>query len=78
MFAETAMMLGDNKGFLEKFCKDMRDAQNKRGTNAFTATVPDNGFGSQYIGDTGWADAGILLPYRLYKMYGDTTILKDS
>lgn len=27
-------------------------------------------------GSVGWADAGVLMPYTLWKQYGDTDVLK--
>ena len=29
-------------------------------------------------GACGWADAGVMIPYRFWKIYGDTKILKDN
>lgn len=29
-------------------------------------------------GSAGWSDAGVLIPYRIYKKYGDIRILEDN
>ena len=29
------------------------------------------------FGNTGWADAGIVCPYTIWKMYGDTRVISD-
>lgn len=79
IFSETGMFLGDNKGFLEKFCQDIVDSQIEGGQNdgAFWATAPYAGWGPAYIGDTAWSDAAIIIPYTMYSMYGDTKVVQD-
>ena len=53
-FIDTALILGDNKGFLEKFCRDMNDARQLSNDHlAFGATAPESGSGMSYIGAAG-------------------------
>lgn len=78
-FVNAGLILGDNKGFIEKFCQDMIDARKtSEGYLSFGSTAPEAGWGSQYLGAAGWADCGVILPYEVYKAYGDTTILETS
>ena len=76
IFAQAGCYLGFSKSFLEKFMMDMRDAQDHRG--AYSGTAPTGEYGGSGWGDLGWADAGIIIPYTLYKMYGDTSVIHEN
>lgn len=70
VFTTTASYFSTiTKSFLGKWLLDLRDAQGKNG--GYTSVAPSGPYGSDY-GSLGWADAGILVPYYLYKMYGST------
>lgn len=78
-FIDTALILGDNKGFLEKFCRDMTDARQFSNEHlAFGATAPESGSGLSYVGAAGWADAGVIIPYTLYNFFGDVRVLESA
>ena len=80
VFAETACYLADVKEFLEKYLVCMRDAQNEDG--GFSATAPTGSMlallGYMSYGGTGWADAGIMIPHTLWRMYGDTSVIEEN
>lgn len=47
----------------------------------FTQIAPYGGVDSymkSMNGSAGWSDAGVFIPYDIYKQYGDTFILKDN
>ncbi|MFO7636821.1 MAG: family 78 glycoside hydrolase catalytic domain, partial [Clostridia bacterium] len=71
-FCETGTYLMDINRFLKKWLGDLAAQQREDG--CIHSIVPDVRLG---IGDgsAGWADAGIIVPYILYKVYGDTDIL---
>ena len=77
VFSTAASYIGDVKGFLEKYMDDMNDSQVVGGfyDGAYPDTAPYNGYGE--IGQLGWGDAGVIIPYNLYKMYGDTSIIEE-
>ena len=55
------------------------DEQKRNGK--FTQIVPGGGidFYMTFMdGSPGWSDAGILIPYRIWKLYGDERILSDN
>lgn len=57
---------------------DMRDAmKTKNVTSAFPSMAPNGIYGNSF-GSTGWADAGIIIPYNVYSIYGDTTIIEEN
>ncbi|MEU4156472.1 family 78 glycoside hydrolase catalytic domain [Actinoplanes sp. NPDC026670] len=72
VFAETATFNMDSLSFLTKWLADMRDAQSANG--AYPDVAPRSCCGE---GVSGWADAGITVPYTLWKRYGDTKVLAD-
>lgn len=79
IFVNTASYLFDYISFAKKFVNDIGDAQLKNGN--YTQIVPVGGvdFYMNYMnGSAGWSDAGVFIPYRLYKRYGDTDILKEK
>ena len=75
VFAESGCYLGSSKSFLEKFLVDISDAQGADG--AYPGVSPRAQYGNE-TGGTGWADAGIIIPYTLYVMYDDVEAVKSS
>ncbi|WP_217645688.1 family 78 glycoside hydrolase catalytic domain [Microbacterium sp. cf046] len=78
VFFDTAAYLMDVASFYRKWLRDLRDAQQKSGK--IPAVVPYNGVAMMYDatgGSVGWADAAVLVPYRYWKRYGDTDILRE-
>jgi alpha-L-rhamnosidase len=72
VFAKTATFNMDSLSFLTKWLADLRDAQSSNG--AYPDVAPRVCCGD---GTAGWADAGITVPYTLWKRYGDTKVLAD-
>ncbi|MGM9680450.1 MAG: family 78 glycoside hydrolase catalytic domain [Eubacteriales bacterium] len=76
VFAEAGSYLGFSKSFLEKFMQDMRDAQASDGS--FPGVAPTGQYNGCDWGGTGWADAGVIVPYTLYVMYDDISVITDN
>ncbi len=79
VFFDTASYLTAYQPFARKHLRDMTDRQAKNGK--FHQIVPKGGedfWMTTMNGSVGWADAGVLIPYRMWKKYGDTKILKDN
>lgn len=72
VFAETATFNMDSLTFLSKWLQDLRDAQSANG--AYSDVAPRVCCGD---GATGWADAGITVPYTLWQRYGDTRVIEE-
>jgi alpha-L-rhamnosidase len=71
IFSRAAAYNADVFPFFRKWAKDVRDSQQADGT--YPSVVPDNwrvGYGR-----TAWAEAGIIVPWNMYLMYGDTSFL---
>jgi alpha-L-rhamnosidase len=86
IFARTASYNMDVSQFFTKFYQDMLDCQQPSG--AFTDVAPDAGWIRHKMWNTrlnwyapdnsGWGDAGVVIPWTLYLMYGDTRILEAN
>ena len=78
VFFETANYLFDYAAFSQKYLRDVYDWQKKSGRLPQIAPYGGVDFYMWTMnGSVGWSDAGILIPYRFWKMYGDQQILTD-
>lgn len=78
IFADTFSYLFDSVSFEKKYLNDMFLWQRKDG--CLPHIVPDGGADFYMYGmngSVGWADAGIIIPYVLWKKYHDNRILKQ-
>ena len=74
---DTASYLFDCHAFFRKHLKDVYDRQDKNGRLPQIAPYSaEDWFMGVMNGSVGWADAGILIPYRMYLQYQDINILK--
>lgn len=77
IFCPTASYLFDYLPFAKKYLNDVYDWQTKNG--CLPQIAPEGGtdfYMRAMNGSVGWADAGVLMPYVLWKQYGDTDVLK--
>ena len=76
IFFETANYLFDYAAFSRKYLNDVYDWQKKDGRLPQIAPYGGVDFYMWTMnGSVGWSDAGILIPYRFWKLYGDKQIL---
>ncbi|MGN0998468.1 MAG: family 78 glycoside hydrolase catalytic domain [Faecousia sp.] len=78
IFFETASYLFDYASFSKKYLNDMYDWQREDG--CLPQIAPYGGvdaYMDAMNGSVGWSDAGILIPYRFWKHYGDRRILVE-
>jgi alpha-L-rhamnosidase len=77
IFVRTAAYNMDVAAFFEKWMVDVEDAQSPDG--AFPDVAPLFGERSEAFlkkGSPAWGDAGIIVPWTIYKTYDDTRIVK--
>lgn len=74
VFVPSAAYNADIAAFMTKWLTDVRDAQREDGAHADVAPVTR---GLSY-GTPAWADAGTIVPWLMYEIYGDTRILECS
>jgi len=73
VFAPTACFNMNAATFYTKWLKDLAADQKEDGS--IPHVVPDILGGT---GATGWADAGIIIPWAVYLDYGDVTVLENQ
>ncbi len=79
VFFDTASFLADYAAFTRKHLKDVFDRQWKNGKLPQIAPYAhEDWFMWTMNGSVGWADVGILTPWRFWKKYGDRRILEDN
>ena len=72
--AAAAMMTLDCRDFYRKWMRDILDTQDTV-TGHVQHTAPLGGGGG---GPVGWGGAIVIVPYRYFKQYGDTSLLEDA
>lgn len=79
IFCSTASFFFSYASMARKFQNDLVDAMTKAG--CFPQIAPCGGVPAQMKamnGSAGWSDAGVFIPYDIYKQYGDTAILEEN
>jgi len=78
IYSFTASFNMEVASFFKKWMIDVEDAQ--KPTGAFTDVSPHLPYStiSAYplVGSSGWADAGVVIPWNMYRIYGDRRILE--
>jgi alpha-L-rhamnosidase len=80
VFLRTASYNMDVAAFFTKWMIDVEDAQTPEGI--FPDTAPRLREGENFVGlgnlggSAGWADAGVIIPYTIWRVYGDRRILE--
>ena len=80
VFANTGLYNADAVNFLSHFEDMMIESQQTYGADGanFTETAPGGAFAPPVVGLSGWADAGVVVPWTVWQMSGDTTIIDRS
>ena len=76
VFAQTAIFNHDMSAFYTKWGIDVMQAQFETGefSDVSPRGMPD---GPRFINAPGWADAGLIVPFRLYENYNDTRVIEN-
>lgn len=79
IFCESAGYLMNYIPFAKKHLNDVFDWQRKDGCLPQIAPAGGVDFYMYTMnGSVGWADAGVLIPYRYWKLFGDDSIVNDN
>jgi alpha-L-rhamnosidase len=73
VFWDAASYTMDVDAFTRRFLGDVRVAQ--RRTGGFPDVTP---YSLRWDGSPGWADAGVILPWTLYRKYADTGVIDEN
>ncbi|MCC5807846.1 MAG: family 78 glycoside hydrolase catalytic domain [Opitutales bacterium] len=78
VFAPTAAFFYDVRAFFHRWLLNLRDAQENAG-GSVPPCVPDcQCFGLPDDGGPAWADAALIVPWAMYRHYGETRFLSDA
>jgi alpha-L-rhamnosidase len=75
VFLPTAAFNADVASFFTRWLADVRGAQSAEGSFPDVAPVVSQFFSD---GAPAWADAGVIIPWHLYRVYGDLDLLDAS
>ena len=75
VFAETGTFFARTDSFFRKWMRDVRDSQS--GSGSFPSVCPPGSFGRNAM-RLGWADAGIIVPWTVWKQFGDRVIVDEN
>ena len=75
VFTETGTFFANTLQFFHKWMRDMRDSQNELG--GFPGVAPYAQYGNEKM-RLGWADAGIIVPWTVWKQFGDKQIVDEN
>ena len=78
VFCETGSFFANTNRFFHKWLHDLRDSQSPEG--GFPGVAPPGQYGtgnSEYM-RLGWSDAGIIVPWTIWKQFGDNSIIEES
>ena len=78
VFSETGTFFANTRQFFHKWMRDMRDTQSPQG--GFPGVAPLAQYGG-FNGDMmrlGWADAGVIVPWVVWKQFDDKQIVAEN
>jgi alpha-L-rhamnosidase len=75
VFLDAACFNMDTDAFIRRFLAEVRAAQTKDG--GYPIVVPQP-LSFPDIVTEGWSEAGIILPWTLWKRYGDTAVIEEN
>ena len=75
VFCEAGSFNADTSSFFHKWMRDMRDSQDPRG--GFPGVAPNAQYGNQTM-RLGWSDAGVIVPYTIWRQFGDRAIVDEN
>ena len=75
VYAVTGSFFANTDSFLRKWMRDMRDTQKENG--AFLSAAPEGPNGRSPM-RLGWSDAGVIVPWTMWKQFADTDIIDEN
>ncbi|WP_231488190.1 family 78 glycoside hydrolase catalytic domain [Prevotella sp. MA2016] len=75
VFAEAGTYFANTNGFFHKWTRDVRDSQSE--TGGYPGVSPIAQYGNETM-RLGWADAGVIVPWTVWKQFGDKTIIDEN
>ncbi|MBT2720528.1 family 78 glycoside hydrolase catalytic domain [Bacillus sp. ISL-46] len=74
LFAKTGFFNMDTYNFMENFADNI--VANQYDNGSVPVTIPRTRYSRSQNPDSGWSDAGVIIPWTHWQMTGDTTVIK--
>ena len=78
VFSETGTYFANTKSFFHKWMRDMRDTQGPAGGFPGVAPIAQYGAEPNAMMRLGWSDAGIIVPWVVWKQFNDKEIVDEN
>ena len=78
VFAETGTYFANTDKFFHKWMRDMRDTQSPQGGFPGVAPLAQYGASPSDMMRLGWSDAGVIVPWVVWKQFGDKDIVNEN
>ena len=78
VFTETGTFFANTDRFFHKWMRDMRDTQSPLGGFPGVAPMAQYGCEPRSMMRVGWADAGIIVPWTIWKQFDDVDIVNEN
>ena len=78
VFTETGTFFANTDRFFHKWMRDMRDTQSELGGFPGVAPLAQYGAEPNSMMRLGWADAGIIVPWTIWKQFGDKELVDEN
>jgi alpha-L-rhamnosidase len=75
VFTEAGAFFANTDAFFHKWLRDMRDSQSPLG--GYPGVAPLAQYGGEMM-RVGWADAGIIVPWTIWRQFDDESIVDES
>ena len=75
VFAEAGTFNADTSRFFHKWTRDLRDSQGPEG--GYPGVAPFAQYGNETM-RLGWADVGVIVPFQVWKQFGDAAIIDEN
>ena len=75
VFTEAGAFFANTDAFFHKWLRDMRDSQSPLG--GYPGVAPLAQYGENMM-RVGWADAGIIVPWTIWRQFDDASIVDES
>jgi len=78
VFSETGTFFANTADFFHKWTRDLRDTQHPLGGYPGVAPLAQYGAFDTDMTRLGWSDAGVIVPWVVWKQFDDTAIIDEN
>jgi len=78
VFTETGAFFANTDAFFHKWTRDLRDTQSPKGGFPGVAPIGQYGASEDNMMRVGWADAGVIVPWTIWRQFGDVNMIEEN